>query len=315
MARIDKLNERIRRLTHTNSYTDSATPTAQRGLQTQTLVDLMNEAHETLHAMFFDNGSDVYIKQDTLATTTGVEAVSLPSDSFLGLNVLSVEYKYGSESTQYRKLKQISMHERNTRCTGDPLTYITRENQILLGPIPGQTKSDGLRVTYEYQLPEIDVRRGKVSVVDSGTAPTSITITDKSLGDIALADSDLTGTYISVVDKDGTQQMKSIPVTSYNSSSGVITLGSFTPTAGEEVEVGDYVVIGANASTHSPFPRACEPYLVEYVKRNVLELNGDPLLNASERKLLQLQVRMESVFATWNTDIKYIPEIDSDRII
>jgi len=136
MARVDKLVERIRRLTHTQSYTDSATSTAQRGLQTQTIVDLMNEAHEVIHGILFDNGTQTYLKESTLNVTADTESVTIPSDAFMGVNILNVEYKYGSGDNDYYKLKKLSEHERDTRSTGDPLSYIQRENTILLHPIP-----------------------------------------------------------------------------------------------------------------------------------------------------------------------------------
>lgn len=311
--RIDTLAERVRRFTHTQSYTDSATGTAQRGLQTQTIVDLMNEAHEVLHGILFDVSSQVYIKEELLDITANTEAVTIPTDSFMGVNVLSVDYKYGSGSGDYCKLKKVSEHQRFSGDSGPPSTYVQRQNQILLGPIPSTSKTSGLRVVYEYQLPTVDVRRGKVSVVDDGSAPTSITITDRALGDIAFSDSDLSGMYITVVDKDGNQQMKNIPLASY--SSGVLTLGTFTPTAGEVVAVNDYVVVGANSSTHSPFPRSCEPFILEYAKRNIYELRGHPMLAASEQKLQSLQFQVTSMFVEWSSDIKHIPEIDTDRII
>lgn len=315
MVLIDTMVSRLRRLTHTQSYSDSATSTAQRGIQTQTMVDLINEALEVVHGIMFDNDTQAYVKTTTANISADTESVTIPTDAFLGLNVLSVEYKYGSESGDYRKLKKKTIHQRDTSSTGEPQEYSQRENTILLSPVPTSAVTDGLRITYEYQLPEVDVRRGKVSAVDDGSNPTSITITDKSLGDIALAVSDLSGTYITVVDKDGTQQMKSIPVSSYNSSTGVITLGSFTPDSGEAVAVNDYVVVGSSASSHSPYPRAVTPYIQEYVKRAVYELIGHPMAGTSERKLFQLQQRLESMFAGWETDIQYIAEIDQDRII
>jgi len=273
----------------------------------------MNEAHEVLHGILFDVSSQVYVKEELLDITANTEAVTIPTDSFMGVNVLSVDYKNGSGSGDYVKLKKVSEHQRDSSSSGAPSTYVQRENQILLGPIPSTSKTSGLRVVYEYQLPTVDVRRGKVSAVDSGSAPTSITITDNTLGNIAFADSDLSGMYITVVDKDGNQQMKNIPVASY--SSGVLTLGSFTPTAGELVAVNDYVVVGANSSTHSPFPRSCEPFLLEYTKRNVYELRGHPMLGASDQKLQSLEAQVTSMVVEWSSDIKYIPEIDTDRII
>jgi hypothetical protein len=315
MARVDKLAERIRRFTHSQSYSDSATSTAQRGLQTQTIVDLLNEAHEVVHGILYDNASQTYVKQDLLDIVADTESITIPSDAFMGVNILSVEWKYGSGSTDYLKLSKISEHERDTRSSGDPEAYIQRNNTILLNPIPSAALTNGIRITYEFQLPEIDVRRGKVSAVDDANDPTSITITDSSLGAISMADSDLVGTYISIVDKDGVQQMKNIPITAFDSGTGVITLGSFTSSASEVVAVGDYAVMGANASTHSPFPRAVEPFIVEYVKRNIYDINADPMLNASDRKLIALQFRLESMFSEHSSDIRNISELDIDRYI
>ena len=85
MARLDKQAERIRRFTHTQSFTDSATGTAQRGLQTQTIVDLMNEAHEVLHGIFYDNGSQAYITQSLLDITANTEAVTISTDAYMGI--------------------------------------------------------------------------------------------------------------------------------------------------------------------------------------------------------------------------------------
>ena len=315
MSLIDTLVSRIRRLTHSQSFSDSATSSAQRGVQTQTIVDLLNEAHEVCHGMLFDNGAQAYIKESLLDVTTNPEGVTISTDSYLGVNVLNVEYKYGSESGQYRKLKKGSEFERNTRNTGRPTHYIQRNNQILLYPIPSESVTEGLRVTYEEQLATVDVRRGKVSAVDDVNDPTSITITGADLADVSLGGSELLGTYITVVDKDGAQQMVNIPVTAYNTTTGVITLGSFTSASSEVVAVGDFVVMGADATSHSPFPRAVEPFLVEFAKRDIYELIGDPMLNSSERKLRQLQVRVESMFSEWSSDIKHIPETDPERFI
>jgi|3_EtaG_2_1085321.scaffolds.fasta_scaffold00179_16 hypothetical protein len=313
--RVDKMVESIRRLTHTNSYTDSPTSTAQRGLQTQTIVDLLNEALEVVHGILYDNGTQAHIKEALLNIAADTEAVTISTDAFLGVNVLNVEFKYGSGSNDYRKLKKISEHERDTRSSGDPLSYVHRKNEILLSPIRASALTSGLRVTYEHQLPTVDVRRGKVSAVDDGDDPTSITIAANGLATAALSDSDLVGTYISVVDKDGNIQMQDIPVTAYDTGTGVITLGTFTSSSSEVVAVNDYVVIGSNASTHLPFPRSVEPFVIEYVKRNIYDLNGDPMINASERKLIALQFRLESMFAEWSSDIKSIPELDIDRFI
>lgn len=314
MELLDKLIERVRRLTHEQKFTDSATLASQRGLQTQTFVDLFNEAHQTLHGLVYDTKAQVFIGTDTQNVTAGTATYTLPSDTFLGANVISVDYKFGDGSSEYYKLLRKTVHERDSATTGTPRYYIQYNNSIVLEPSPATSVTSGLRITYELKQRTLDVRRGLVSAVDDGSAPTSITVTSKSLLDIALA-SNVAGTYITIVDKDGAVQMKNIPVSSYDSSTGVITLDSFTPSSGEAVAVNDYVVIGSNASTHSPFPDFCEPYLVEYVKRSVLELNGHPALGTSENKLQQLMTQLITVWAAHHLDIDTIEEIDPDRYL
>lgn len=312
---MDKLLERVRRLTHEQAFTDSATLSSQRGLQTQTVVDLFNEAHQTLHGILYDTANEVYIKTATQDITSGTATYTLPSDAFLGLNIISVEYKWGTGTGEYRKLQRKSIHTRDSDDTGDPYFYIQMNNQIILEPIPDASVTDGLRITYEFKQRTLDVRRGKITAFGgTSTAPTTLTLTDKSLADVALA-SNVVGTYITVVDKDGAVQMKDIPVASYDSGTGIVTLGSFTATAGEAVAADDYIVIGTNASTHSPFPDFCEPYLVEYVKRNILEMNGHPALPASQQKLAQLAQQIAINWSKWHSDIEIITEIDPDRYI
>lgn len=314
MEQMDKLVEKVRRLTHEESFADSATIASQRGIQTQTLVDLFNDGQRRLHGILYDTGSSAFIKTATIDVTSGTATYSVPSDAFLGVNVISVEYKWGDNSGEYRKLIRKSIHERESEIEGEPYRYLQINDSIILEPEPQETVTDGLRVTYEFQQRTLDVRRGKVSAVDDGGNPTSITVTDKSLLDVALANN-VDGTYITVVDKDGNQQMKSIPVSSYNSGTGVITLGSFTPTAGEAVAVNDYVVIGSNASTHSPFPEFCEPYLTNYVRHEIFDLVGHPSIGTAANRLAVTEQQLNTIWAQWQNDVEVIPELDPDRWI
>lgn len=310
--RTDRLVDQIRRRTYNQSFTDSATLSAQRGVQTQTIVEYLNEAQRTLRGLIYSVAPQVFIKTGNISTVVDQEAYSLPTDSFLGGQVLNVEYKYSDSDNDYRKLKQKTVHSRNSRSTGDPQTYIHFYNTILLNPIPSTARTNGIRVTYEFQIPDLDVRRAKVSSVDDGSNPTSITVTDNTFLDLAFGGSN-DPEYISVVDKDGVQQMVDIPVTSYNSSSGVLTLGSFTPDSGEEIAANDYIVIGHNASTHSSFPDVCESYLVEYVRRELLEHKGHPLSRDASVKLQSLADQIVDMFADYNTDIYRILELDPER--
>lgn len=314
MERLDILVERIRKYTMTQSFTDAAALGSQIGLQTQTIVDLFNEAQHAAHGVIYSSAPELFVKTTTIDLVADTEAYDLPSDAFLGVNIISVEFKYGSGSGDYRKLKKRSLHERDSSRSGNPNSYIQRKNQILVNSIPSAALSAGLRVTYEYRLPELDVRRGKVSAVDDVNDPTSITITDKTQGDIALGAAAIPD-YITVVDTEGNVQMDAIPVTSYSSTTGVITLNTFMSDASEVVAVNDYVVVGKRATTHSDLPEFCEKYLVNYVTYRIFDMQGHPSVQTAMLELQREENRLMEVFSEFNADITYISEIDPSRII
>jgi len=314
MEQMNKLVERVRRLTHAQKFTDSATIASQRGMQTQTLVDMFTEGQRSLHGVLYDTGSSAFIKTTTIPTLVNIATYTVPSDAFLGLNIISVEYKWGDADGEYRKLDQESIHERRSDVEGEPYTYVQINNSIILQPIPTEAKADGLRITYEFEQTTLDIRRGKVTVVDDANNPTSITVDENTQLSIALTNN-VVGTYITLVDKDGIVQMKDIPVASYASGTGVITLGTFTSETSEVVEIGDYVVIGRNASTHSPFPNFCEPYLTAYVRHEILDLIAHPSVGTAATRLVVAQNTLSTIWANWQNDAMLVPEIDVDRYI
>lgn len=313
MERLDILVERIRRYTATQSFTDAGALGSQVGVQTQMIVDLFNEANHALHGIIYGNAPALYIKTATIDIASDTEEYTLPTDAFLGVNVLSVEYKYGDGSGDYYKIRKRDIHMRDTVITGEPQYYIQHNNRILLNPIPSTTKTAGIRVTYESQQPEVDVRRGTITAVDNATNPTSITIGTKSQADIAFA-AGAAPEYITVVDKDGAQQMRNIAVSAYNSGTGVLTV-SVSADAGESVSVGDYVVVGDNSSSHFQYPDFCEAFLTTYVKHSIFELLGHPSAATAARQLVSHQSLIMDVFADFNADIMEIPEHDESRII
>lgn len=312
MERIDLLIQRIRRYTGTQSFTDSATGTAQTGVQTQMIVDLLNDAQHSLHGTLFSMAPSLFITTDTQNIVADQEAYSLPSDAFLGRNLISVDYKNGTGSDYYKLTKKDS-HLRASDESGDPYQYVQHNKSILLNPVPDRAVANGLRITYEYALPELDVRRGKVSVVDDGSNPTSITITNTTHMDIAFGSSD-DPEYITVVDKDGVIQMDQIAVSAYDSGTGVITC-AVSADATELVSVNDYVVIGKRASTHSELPGFCELFLTKFVEHAIMEITGHPGTSAAAQQLQYLTMQMGDVFLDYNTDITEIPIHDPSRII
>jgi len=314
MDRLNRLADRLRRYTHNQSFTDSAILSQQLGLQTQTIIDFFNEGEHVLHGLIYRAAPELYIKTDTIDIVANQEAYDLPLDAFLGSNIISIEYKYGTGDRDYTKLKRSPIHERGGQYSGVPSEYVLFNNQILISPVPSSNLTAGIRVTYEEKKARSDVRRGKVSAVDSGSAPTSITLTSGTDAQMVLAfGGDNDPEYITLVDKDGVVQMANIPVTAYDSTTRIITLDTFTPLATELAAVGNYVVVGSRSTTHPDFPDFCESFLLEYAKHAIMELEGHPGASAAAQKLRELTDQIVDVFADIHADLQPISEINPFR--
>jgi len=302
--RIDQLASKIRRYTGTQSYVDSATGVSQVGLQTQSIVDSLNEALQSLHAIIYNVAPGFFIKTDNIDVVLNTEQYTLPDDVYLVTSVLLVEYLYSTGN--YIPLKKNAKNKRApTNVTGIPYGYIQHYNKLLLNPLPSQSITDGLRVTYEYTIPEVDIRRGKISAYDSASNPTSITITENTGANLAFG-SDGPPEYISVVDKDGTIQMDSIFVSSYSSSSGVLTV-SVSASAGEAIAAGDYVVVGKYASSHPQIPIMCQQYLIDSAIYNIYNSIGHPALAGAAERLIASSKKVAENMADAQRDIFPIP--------
>jgi hypothetical protein len=317
MRRLELLIEEVREQTATQDFAvDGST-----GIPDSIMVQYFNYGQMALRAIIYGSGQDQWVKTSLIDTVANQEAYSVPSDSFLGTNLLSVEYKYGSDAGDYRKLDRRSIHLRDTTYTGTPLSYVQHGNSVLINPTPSTATTDGLRITYENVLRHVDIRRGIIAST-AGSPITSITLdlTPSLAKDSGLVQA---GTnilnkvdFISIVDRDGVILMDDIPIDSYDTATGVITITSgFTPGASETSPVGAYIVAGAYASSVSEFPDFCEPYLVAHAKYLVRRHMGHPDTYEAKNEMERWGEAVSDTFAMMNDDIKYIHMIDRDRTL
>ncbi len=320
MRRTDQLIDQVRRYLGQQSFTDSKTNSAQIGLQTRTILDLLNEAQNVAHGIIYANAPAYFVKTDTIDIAADTESYTLPTDAFVGANIISVEYKYGSDAGDYRKLTKLNPHERDSSVEGTPYYYVQHKNNILLNPVPTTAVTSGIRVTYEYRLPDLDIRRDKISAVDSTTNPTSVT-GDASLvntSNVIFASGDAYE-YLTVIDKDGNIQMDEIAVTTYTEGTQGSAASTYAVTvsasASEAVAVNDYIVAGRRATTHSELPDFAESFLITYVQHAIMQMIGHPMLQSEANKLANLTSQLADVMADWNADIMHIPRTDDRSLL
>ena len=281
MRRVEDLIDEIRKATENELPT--AGDVTLGGLTDESIVHLLNRSQERLFSRLMLKYPTNFIKIASQNVTNGTEAYTLGTDNFLDSQIISVEWMY-NDSTDFKRLGKATFHSRYTDTNGDPLWYIVQNNTILLNPIPDETKTNGLRITY-YRMPRtIDKRRGYITTATkSGTTLTSLTMADPSTLLAKDADLDVAGNavltevdYICIVDKDGASILDGIAVDSYNTSTRVLTMSSGVTTAIAAATLqNNYIVMGKSATSHSEFPENYERYLTAYVEQAILRRDGN----------------------------------------
>ena len=161
----------------------------------------------------------------------------------------------------------------------------------------------------------MDKRRGIVTAVTlSGGGVTALTVNATS-GEVPYDPSDFDEfDRVSVVDSDGVQQMKNMPLDSADSNGDLNVRSSFAYETGETIAIGDYVVLGENATTHLQMPQITEKYLIEYAtwKMMMRDSSSDSAEQASV--VVALEKDIVDAFAEISSDVDRVPVINADNL-
>jgi hypothetical protein len=314
--RAELLVNEVRRKTGHRTY-DAA---GQQGLPQREFVEFLGEAQDRIYNLLLQERPTLYRREDTIDLTAGTAEYDLPEDCFLSHNVTKVEYSPTGNAQDYLNLEQRTSGEQ-VSIQGYPDSYFFRDGQIILSPIP-DSSAGVVRLEYQYVIPSLDIRRGTIaSSATSGGYYTSVTMTPATVSEETEAEfTDGLVDYVAVVDRNGTvtTQFTGCPVSSYNSTTGQITfVTSSVSTTGNAFAVGNYVVFGRYASTHSQLPQVAKRYLVEYAcmrcqirDSNALEAAlTSPLMQMIEREVLDAIANLEEdTFAIPILDYDYLGE-------
>lgn len=229
MRRVELLIKDVRRQTGNEEFSET------RGTKDDEIVRYIREAQQRLYNLILQQHPHVFVKEGFIDTINGQEEYSLPSDIYLRSNIVKVEYSQTGRPENYYFLDLRSLSQR-VSYQGEPSFYIPRNGKILLNPIPQTSVSNGVRVNYQYKIPEIDRRRGSVNypILDSDDRQIQeiVLLNDSILDANSLEDAD----YVCIVNKDGDFLMKDIPVLEYDASNFRIAVpGSFTYQTGETI--------------------------------------------------------------------------------
>lgn len=307
MRYIGNIITRIRQISENEDFSDTS------GISDDEILQYLNDAQVRIQSAISNTHPYVFQVEEELSTVANQEAYDIPWDAFLGNRIDLVEHTNGQDRSSYVVLKQGRMPERvSSRVYTHPSFYIRRAGQILLQPAPG-TGNDLLRLTYQKRLPKVDIRRGTVGSVTLGSNTiTALTLNTTVLIDEAALEED---GYITIVDKDGNQKMRRIPVDDVDANSGVVTVSAgFTFEDGETIAVGDRVIRGSDSTTHSQLDDICEPFLLKYAKYQLDKRDSSTDIADSTQDLVDSLQSIVDSYSTPDGDIKFVPVIDNQYL-
>lgn len=302
MRRLDLLITQSRRSTENLDFTTDA------GIQDNEIIQYFNDAQDEMFGLILNLFPDMYQAEEIIDVVASQEAYDIPADAYVGQRIEKVEYSRNGQDRDYYILKKGDKRERLNGTSGNPSFYIRQGNKILIQPKPDVGGT--LRVLYQRSIPTLDIRRAVVGSVTLGANTiTNLTLdTTQNIDDVELVDND----YITIVNKFGVVKMKAIPITSIDTTTGVITIDAgFTFADGETISAGDYVLRGTNATTHSQLPVECENYLLEYANTRLQMRDSSADANDLALLVQKMEAGMKQTFAEPDGDVNQIPILDT----
>lgn len=308
MKRIDLLITESRRTTGNQNYT------SETGVQDAEFIRALNDAQERIQSLILNTYPRLFQKRKEIDAVTNQEAYDNPVDLFMDTRIEKIEYSNNGDSKNYYKLDAGETDEQLNTTSGAPSFYIRESKQFLSQPAPqGGGK---FRMTYQRSFPKLDKRRGKVLTValDGTTKTINSLVLDPTLitNDDAQEINDTE--YICVVSKDGTVKMTKIPC-SVDTNTGIVTVDAdFVYETGETIDVGDWVVTGKYATTHSQLSDICERYLLQFCNWRILKRDSSNDSAESNQELKEMENEIIDSYRKADNDVKGIPILDYDYL-
>lgn len=160
MERFDVLVRNARDQTGNQQYTST------QGVRQREFVRYGNDAQMRIYNKMLMERSSLFMKEGFINVVAREAHYDLPTDIFLKHNVLKVDYSPNGDARLYSPLDFRTPRQEVT-APGYPDCYFLRQGELVLSPIPMQSALAGLRLNYQYTLPTLDTRRGRIERVDA----------------------------------------------------------------------------------------------------------------------------------------------------
>lgn len=312
MKRVDELITQARILSRNAANADGTL-----AITDEEILQYLNDAQDRIQNLISStkNVAKIFSTQEVLTLVANQEAYSLSNRVLLNKQIEQVEFSSTGALTDYVVLEKLNFFNRNTNTDSYPIGYIKRGGQILLQPTPS-VSGGTIRVTYERELDDLDIPRGLISAIGSGTSTSFASLTLS-----AAADSYETTTpgwstqrYCCVVDAYGVRKAFNIPISTYVTATNVLTptgsLFTYDTTFDSQIAVGDVAVFWEYHTTFSQLPDSCERYLIHSAAAEMFHKDS---ANDYEKEL-EILTKMEkdilTALASQTSEIQFVPQLN-----
>lgn len=311
MDRIDVLIAASRVDTDNEDFDDTS------GIPDDAFIRWVNRAQERIQAkiLALKPRPNVFQKTLEVSATANEESYAIPSGVFLSTRVELLEYSHTGLAKDYYPLTLSTQMERLPgENAGQPSRYFRQSGRVVVMPKPASSAAM-FRWTYQYGLPKLDFRRASVSALTLSATQ----LIDLTLDATTLTDDNITAItdkgYLTLVDALGNIQMKGIPVSAIDSTTGLVTMGgAFTFEAGEIAAIGNYAVGGAYATSHSALPDTCERYLSIFLDWKAFKKDSNLSAVEAGQELQETEADILDSFLTAEADVQGIPILDDEYL-
>lgn len=187
--------------------------------------------------------------------------------------------------------------------SGNKYGYFLKENYAVFNL--QRNVSDPVRIDYVRKIPSLGKRLGTaISVATSGSITVGATTED--INDI--------DDFFSTVDINGVVKTRGNRVISYVKATGVLTftLGTSVPDTTTNIpSVGQYVIPGTYATSHSQLPLECEKIFLEVLERRIAQRQSQTdTMSIIAPLTAQEEALVDAVFAKGSDDNLVPPIVD-----
>lgn len=248
----------------------------------------LEDVHKWIQKILFtsDDENNIFVKNYVIQTTPGVSTYDLPSDIFAGISINSV-FSIINGTEIGRKYYPQVYGEKIT-----PYGYTIQNNQIVFNSNP----SNNILVNYNYRLPSLGLRVGKVNnIIGQDINLTSV-----------IPGFDSYFEYVTAVDRKGNIIQDELYIENLNVDDLTVS-GDLT-----NVTTDHYLVGGYRASSHCFLPDEVEPYLKRGTEKLLLAHVNSAKIEFSRIFSAQEQEELTKLYERASSDIQtpYITDTD-----